>query len=180
MSESKTSSLFNNTIITKQITLKSNDIENLNELLLQKIKLIEGLCIEEGYVMVDSCKIISYDNPKMLSDSLKFNVVFMCNIINPTESQVIDCFVKSITKVGVRAELELIPSPLVIFVARDHNYNNENFSKISVGDSIKVKIIGTRYELNDNFISVIAELTEEKDITEKSRTKSKTSTRKKS
>lgn len=181
MSDIKSNTLFNNILLTKQIIIKSDNIKNLNELLLQKIKLNEGLCIEEGYIKIDSCKIISYDNPIMLSDTLKFNVVFMCDIINPVESQIIDCVVKSITKVGIRAELNLKPSPLIIFVARDHNYQNENFSKINLEDNIKVKIIGTRYELNDKFISVIAEYIEEKDnLSEKLKVKSKTSSRKKS
>ena len=180
MSDLKSNTLFNNILLTKQVILKSDNIKNLNELLLEKIKLIEGLCIEEGYIKIDSCKILSYDNPIMLSDSLKFNVAFMCDIINPTESQIFDCIVKSITKVGIRAELNITPSPLVIFVARDHNYQNENFSKINLEDTIRVKILGARYELNDKFISVIAEYVQEKDnSSEKLKVKSKISSRKK-
>ena len=71
---------------------------------------------------------------------------------------ILDCIVKSITKVGFRAEINESVSPLVIFIARDHHFDNELFSKIKENDSIKVKVLGQRYELNNKFISVIAEL----------------------
>ena len=70
----------------------------------------------------------------------------------------LSCIVKSITKVGIRAELNETYNPYLIFVARDYNYNNEEFSKINLNDIINVKVIGQRYELNDSFISVIGEL----------------------
>jgi hypothetical protein len=73
---------------------------------------------------------------------------------------VINCVAKSLTKVGVRAELVLDDgsSPYIIFIARDHHYNNEMFSQIKENDILQVRILGQRYELNDKFISVIAEL----------------------
>tara|TARA_Y100001958_G_C21210777_1_gene536494 strand:- start:1002 stop:1166 length:165 start_codon:yes stop_codon:yes gene_type:complete len=46
----------------------------------------------------------------------------------------------------------------MIFVARDHHYNNDNdISKIKENEKIVVKILGVRYELNDTYISIIAE-----------------------
>jgi hypothetical protein len=73
---------------------------------------------------------------------------------------IINCVAKSLTKVGVRAELVLDDgsSPYIIFIARDHHYNNEMFSQIKENDILQVRILGQRYELNDKFISVIAEL----------------------
>ena len=73
---------------------------------------------------------------------------------------IIDCLAKTITKVGVRAELIVDDniSPYVIFIARDHHYNNETFSKIKENDVLQVRIMGQRYELNDKQISIIAEL----------------------
>ena len=71
---------------------------------------------------------------------------------------IIECAVKSITKVGIRAELNEKVSPFIIFIARDHHFDNELFSKINVNDIISVRVLGQRYELNNKFISVIAEL----------------------
>ena len=54
--------------------------------------------------------------------------------------------------------MSLENNPLIIFVARDHNLLQDKYSNINEEDEILVKILGIRYELNDNFISVIAKL----------------------
>ena len=57
------------------------------------------------------------------------------------------------------AELPETPTPLVVFLARDHHYKNtEYFSSVKENDEINVKIIGQRFELNDVAISVIGEI----------------------
>ena len=56
------------------------------------------------------------------------------------------------------------PSPLVIFIARDHHFQNAYFNNINESDIIHIRVIGQRYELNDKFISVIAEIIVPKDF----------------
>ena len=41
---------------------------------------------------------------------------------------------------------------------RDSHHRIKEFSAIKVGEMIKIRVIGQRYELNDEFISVIGEL----------------------
>jgi len=131
---------------------------NLEETLSAILKKKEGICIEEGYVKPGSIKIINFSCGELYSKNVKFEVVFECLISNLVESMELNCIVKSITKAGIRAELNEEYNPYLIFIARDYNYNNEEFSKINVNDIINVKVIGQRYELNDTYISVIAEL----------------------
>ena len=50
------------------------------------------------------------------------------------------------------------PSPVVVFIARDHHFKTKEFSEIKIDDEITIKVIGIRFELNDTYISVIAEL----------------------
>jgi len=68
--------------------------------------------------------------------------------------------VKNVTKAGIRAEISEKdePTPMVIFIARDHHNNNDEFINIKENDYINAKVIGKRFELNDTYISVIAEL----------------------
>jgi hypothetical protein len=47
-------------------------------------------------------------------------------------------------------------------VARDHNFDNKDYSRVKVGDTIMTRVIGQRFELNDPYISIIAELIEDK------------------
>ena len=75
----------------------------------------------------------------------------------------ISCVAKNITKAGIRAESSIeVPSPIVVFIAKDHNYNNAQFSEIKEGDKFTAKVIGQRFELNDKYVSVIAELSKPK------------------
>jgi len=83
----------------------------------------------------------------------------------------IRCVVKNVTKAGVRAETKGEKSPVVIFIARDHQYQSKAFSDLSQGEEVTVRVVGIRYELNDEYISVIAELVEKKAIPVKGKIK---------
>jgi DNA-directed RNA polymerase subunit E'/Rpb7 len=149
-------------LLTQKTVLKYDDVNSeLFNILEAKIKkLNEGKCIKEGYVKNNSVKLLTYSSGELFDNKILFECVFECLITNPVESTLIYCITKSITKVGVRAELIVDDeaSPYIIFIARDHHYNNESFSQIKENDIIQVRILGQRYELNDKFISIIAEL----------------------
>jgi len=70
--------------------------------------------------------------------------------------------VKNVTKAGIRAEINEVKSPVVVFIARDHHYKSKGFGELKEGDDINVRVIGIRYELNDEYISIIGELVEKK------------------
>ena len=53
---------------------------------------------------------------------------------------------------------------LEVFVARDHHYKSTYFNSIKEGEKIRIRVIGQRYELNDKYISIIAELVEPKQV----------------
>jgi len=127
---------------------------------LEKIikKKVEGICIDEGFVKIGSVNLISYSSGELYANKVIIDVVYECLVANTVESMTFDCIVKSITKVGIRAEINESVSPFVIFIARDHHFDNELFSKINENDIINVRVLGQRYELNNKFISVIAEL----------------------
>ena len=73
------------------------------------------------------------------------------------------CVAKNITKAGIRAEsADEIPSPIIVYLARDHHYNNKQFSEIEVNDTFNVRVIGQRFELNDKYVSIIGELVKPK------------------
>ena len=75
----------------------------------------------------------------------------------------IDCKVLNITKAGIRAEyLNEEISPIVVFVARDHHYKMDAFSDIKEDDTIEIRVIGIRYELNDDKIAILAKFIKKK------------------
>ena len=92
-----------------------------------------------------------------------FEVVTECQVCLPVEGMHIRCVVKNITEsAGIKAETTEEPSPVVIYIARDHHFDNAKFNKVKVGDTIMARVIGQRFELNDSYVSVIAELIEDR------------------
>ena len=163
---SRINNLYNKTIITKKINIPMRNITtiinktaDLNKYMEEVIeKEISDKCIVEGYIKPNSILILSYSNGIQENQNIKFQVVFECLVCNPSEGQIINCVAKNITKAGIRAEVEDEYTPLIIFIARDHNYLNKLFSTIKPEQKIEVRIIGSRFELNDLKISVVGEI----------------------
>jgi hypothetical protein len=156
----QTVDIFHNTMITKKISVPIHNVgKNIRETLETIISSeIEGKCIAEGYVKEKSTRIMTYSCGVVTSSKIMFDIVFECMICLPVEGMHINCVAKNITKAGIRAETEDTPSPVVIFVARDHHASLAKFGKVVPERKIKVRVIGQRYELNDKYISIIAEL----------------------
>jgi hypothetical protein len=86
----------------------------------------------------------------------------------PVEGMLVRCIAKNITKAGIRAESEdETPSPIVVFITRDNNYMSSYFSSIKENDKFLARVIGQRFELNDKYVSIIAEIVEPRERREK-------------
>tara|TARA_B100000902_G_scaffold343854_1_gene348805 strand:+ start:489 stop:1085 length:597 start_codon:yes stop_codon:yes gene_type:complete len=157
---SYTSGIYNNILITRNISVSINNIGTGIKQTLEKIisNTIEGKCIVEGYIKPNSTKILTNSSGIIKGDSINFEVVFECAACSPVEGMLINCIAKNITKAGIRAESKDDPSPVVIFISRDHHHTSEYFAKIKEDQEIKVRVIGQRFELNDKYVSIIAEL----------------------
>ena len=152
-------------LLTRNISIPIKSIgKNLINIIEQYISSnYEGKCIAEGFVKIGSCKVITNSSGLIKSTNIIFQVVFECKICCPVEGMLIQCVAKNITKAGIRAESsDETPSPVIIFVTRDHSYLSEYFSSIEEGNKIVIRVIGQRFELNDKYISIIAELVEPK------------------
>ena len=152
-------SYFNTISITKLCQLPISFLgNNVNETLTNYLKNnIEGKCSNEGFIEKNSIIIRDISTGLLKETFIEYTVTFECKSCYPVEGMIIECIVKNITKAGIRAEINETHSPMIIFLARDHHYSNAKFSKIKTEDIISVKIIGKRFELNDKYISVIAE-----------------------
>ena len=153
-------SLYGPAMITKTLTVPIVNVgKNVQETIESMIKSqTEGKCIVEGFVRPGSVKVLQHSSGCVNGSSIVFEVVFECDVCCPVEGMEFSCVAQNNTKAGIRAETTESPSPMVIFVSRDHHYHIETFSDIANGQEIKVRVIGQRFELNDTQISVIAEL----------------------
>ena len=147
--------------ITRHIVLPMNTIsKTLHQTLETTVtKMISGKCIVEGYVKPNSIKLITYSSGVVKGENIIFNVVFNCEVCFPVAGMKLNCIAKNITKAGIRAESsEENPSPFILFIARDHFYSSDYFNSIEEGEKITARVIAQRFELNDKYVSIIAEI----------------------
>jgi DNA-directed RNA polymerase subunit E'/Rpb7 len=165
--EIRIQSVYSRCLITRKIVLPITTIgKNLKENIEENIRAnYEAKCVVEGYIKPNSSNIITFSSGSIeRGNNVLFEVVFECDICFPVEGMLISCVAKNITKAGIRAEsANDVPSPVVVFIAKDHHYSVSYFSEIQEGDKITIRVIGQRFELNDKFISIIGELIKEKD-----------------
>jgi DNA-directed RNA polymerase subunit E'/Rpb7 len=158
----KIKDIYSRCLITKSVRLPMTAVnKNIRGTIEKMISSeFEGKCMNEGFVKPGSSKIITHSSGMIERGiHIVFEVVFECLVCFPVEGALLSCVAKNITKAGIRAEsADESPSPVVIFIARDHNYANTYFSTIQEGDKMMVRVIGQRFELNDKYISIIAEL----------------------
>uniref|UniRef100_A0A6C0IIZ4 Uncharacterized protein n=1 Tax=viral metagenome TaxID=1070528 RepID=A0A6C0IIZ4_9ZZZZ len=164
--DNKLVTIYSRCLITKNISIPITSIgKNIKETIEKVIAFnFEGKCLVEGYIKPKSSKIITYSSGLVERGiNISFEVVFECEICFPVEGTLVSCVAKNITKAGIRAEsADEIPSPIIVYLARDHHYNNKQFSEIDVNDTFNVRVIGQRFELNDKYVSIIGELVKPK------------------
>lgn len=163
--ERKIYGVYIRSILTQKIILSINEIgrntkQNLEKKIVSKN---EGKCIEEGFIRPNSVKIISYSSGLVNSENIEFQAVFECMICHPVEGMIIQCTSKNITKAGIHAEVitENNIIPITVFIARDHHNTNKYFNTIKENMNIMIRVIGVRFEINDEYICVIGQLLDE-------------------
>jgi len=176
--ELKIISAYSKCLITRNVSLPISAIgKNMKETIENNINAnFEGKCVVEGYVRPNSTKILTYSSGIIQGINVNFEVVIQCDVCFPVEGMLLQCIAKNITKAGIRAEsVTETPSPFVVFIARDHHYNVPKFASVKEGDKFTARVIGQRFELNDKYISIIAELVQQNETyTGKPKTKQPT------
>jgi DNA-directed RNA polymerase subunit E'/Rpb7 len=161
--------VYSRSLITQKISLPIVAVGGTLQQTLEDaiISTVEGKCIVEGYVKSNSVKIITYSSGVIKGDKILFDIVYQCEVCFPVAGMLVNCLAKNITKAGIRAEsADEVPSPFVLFIARDHYYANDYFNSIEENDKFTARVIAQRFELNDKYISIIAEVVspKEKDL----------------
>lgn len=154
--------IYSKGVITESCILSINEVgKNLKQILEQKMKhKLEGKCGKDGFCKPDSIQIVTYSSGRIRDGShIQFEVVIEALFAFPVEGMLINAQANNVTKAGIKASIkDMEPSPIIIFISRDHFHMSDYFQSIKEGDEIVVRVIGQRFELNDPFISVIGEL----------------------
>jgi DNA-directed RNA polymerase subunit E'/Rpb7 len=160
--QKKNTGIYMLNILTRKVSLRFNTVgSNIQEHIKNKLIMnLEGRCSKEGYIKKNSVRVLSYSAGVIQSNNIVFDVSFECLICNPCEGQKIKVVVENITKAGIKANYyKLEERPIIVFITRDHYYNDSNniFKTVKENDEMYIKVIGSRFQLNDNSISVLAE-----------------------
>jgi len=155
--------LYHRCLLEIKILLLPNEIglnktqDNLQKSIASRI---EGKCITEGFVRPNSVTIKQYSSGIIKGEYIEFHVNFECKICLPADGMWLkNCKVRSKTKAGIHADVyDGSTIPITVFVLRDHFANTERYEKINEDNYINVKVIGSRFELNDDCIEVIGEI----------------------
>ena len=154
--------LYTNAVMSTKLSIHITEIgsiikQNLEQALIERIS---NKCTIEGYIRPLSIKIQTYSSGAVRGENIDFCVIYNCQVANPVEGQVLEATVKTITKAGIHAQCVDSDGniPVTVFIARDHHTNSSEFSTVKESDEIHVCVIGTRFELNDPYICVIAKL----------------------
>jgi DNA-directed RNA polymerase subunit E'/Rpb7 len=164
--QKETKNVYSLSQITQTITLPINAIgKDLHQTIERTIgAMVEGKCIVEGFVKTGSVRVITYSSGIIKANNVVFDVVFECSVCFPVAGMLLNCTARNITKAGIRAESsEETPSPFILFVARDHYYSSDYFNSIEEKEKFVARVIAQRFELNDKYVSIIAELVPQKE-----------------
>jgi DNA-directed RNA polymerase subunit E'/Rpb7 len=176
LGETHNGMLFQENMLTKKVVMSINKININMKSILEKYlnKTYTGKCFEEGYIEKDSVRVVSYTNGLCNANNLEFHVVFTCNICMVSDSMMLECKIENKNSSGIKCSVILdkgnisedlneeqdktynkSSDSLIIFCTRDHNNENKTFNELEVGDNVIVKVIGSKYELFDEYICVI-------------------------
>ena len=155
--------VLNRKIIIEPKFLNKNVDECIEKYLKKKI---EGLCINEGYVKVDSVKILKKSVGMLIGSrftgDITYDVAYTANICNPVIGNIIECNVKFINKLGILCT----NGPINIIIGRQFHANDEELNLIKTGDIIKVEVLAKKFYLNQSEIKIIAKLWNENEKSE--------------
>lgn len=174
-------SIFNRQLVSKKIVLPFSELsENIREQFIKyAFKNFVGRCFKEGYISSKNIKIIKYSAPKALSSDVLFEVLFEFDVYNPYEGQEIYAKVLNVTKIGIKAVVNVDErkNPVTVFASRlqnshvimkDENMTDEDIDEnardmvYGEGDIIKIKLIGYRFEVNDSSVYALGEIIKDK------------------
>ena len=155
-----------------------NLIYDFNTIIKDKLQSkLEGICTRYGYIKPGSLEIIRRSSGKFIKQHfnghIHFDILCKGEVCNPPKGLIIEAQVKNKNTLGLLAEgmmvidNEKIPILDIIIPKKAAGILSEiNIDEVEIGDTINVMIMGKRFQMNDNKISIIGRAVREK-FTEK-------------
>ena len=152
------------TILVQDIVVEGSKLnKNINDTISSILRnKIEKRCLDKGYVRESSIDVIKRSagmfSGSLFNGSVKYRIVFSCDLCNPSKGDVIKCKVIKVNELGLRG----LVGPIRVIVAKQFQDDVTVFKNIKEGDEIDVVILDKKFDLNSPFIEVAAKIDEEK------------------
>ncbi len=118
---------------------------------------IEGRCWKEGFVRPGRTKVVSYTPGLLNGTFIEYAVLYNVEVCFPYEHMEVECIVRQVNKIGIRATIREKKNPMVVYITREHN-TRLSFDSYKSGQKIKVHVLGHRFEPGDPSLTVMAEM----------------------
>ena len=174
------SKVFTRVLVNDYIKLhpkKTN--KNTPAIILEKLKeKVEGKCSKHGYIKVDSVEIYKITPGKVelagLNGFTQYLVYFYAEVCNPLVGSLIKCNVVNSNKFGILAEAGFYSNSrfvnvLEIIIAKNsvNIVSDVDLEKINIGDEIIVEVLGKKFELEKNTLSIVGRVVKDVDSSKK-------------
>ena len=132
----------------------SREIESIDTVLLDKVKeRLEQRCSPHGYVLPGSLELLTRSAGQVdsgrFSGDWSFVVKAKGRVLYPPEGASVDVEILKTNKMGIYAIYE---NAIRLMVPRDLHLGDEEFDQLKVGESIRVEIQKSRFQLRAPFI----------------------------
>lgn len=157
--------IFYRTLLNDRLKIEPKYLSKDYRLYIQsKLKgMLEGTCSKHGYIKKGSIEIYKVAPGFIeligLNGSVVFEVYYYADVCNPLIGNVLKATVTNVNKFGILAEssniLEIIIAKNSVNITHDYGIDLE---KVQIGHQVMVEVIGKKFELNDNKISVVGKI----------------------
>jgi DNA-directed RNA polymerase subunit E'/Rpb7 len=140
------------------MTITTNTSDAIDVYLENKIRnKIGGHCLNVGYIDKNDVKIVSRSigkiNTSHFNGEIYFHIQLEVKVCKPIPNQLIEAKIVGKNKIG----LMCILGPLQIIIPFSHHEDASFYNLINKDDKILLKIVNSKFQLNDDHIKVIGE-----------------------
>jgi DNA-directed RNA polymerase subunit E'/Rpb7 len=137
--------------------------EDIDAFLLAKMKKgLEGHCCTHGYVRPGSTQILARSMGQAEHGRFTGDFMFHCKLklqcLLPHADQLVDARILKVNKLGAYALVVddgRVREAMRILIPRDLHIGSAEFDAIQVGQGIRVKLLRSRFQVNDAFIQAV-------------------------
>ena len=138
----------------------SREITSIDSVLTDKLqRKLEGKCSRHGFVISGSLKVLSRSMGNMERGRFTGNMLFYiqaeADVLNPPEGTELDGIVIRKNKMGMYVSYNVNDGEneaIRIIIPRDLHIGNEVFEKVEIGETVRVQIKKSRFQINDPYI----------------------------